>query len=613
MRVLGGGGGGGRGTFVGLHATAATHLAVRMALEGSEARCTAGRLAGLLAQAGDAAGGVDTPSALRRLDAFLCRTAEDLRWRVAVVAGDHPGEAVGFPAFASAAAARADGTRYGRLLEEAMQRYWDAYDTDGEDAAAAEFLALVQGMSAYDDDPAWSAGVVNHLGSDGFSNAVWVAKGDAPGDVARMRATVGPLFAALSVAMEHRLADPGLRRSLLAWPHYDLALVLALAPAATGFLTTAAKQMLVDATLDGDRSNDLDAEEYALVFAALAEKPEAAFRVLTGRDRYGFGNVTHIVIPWDVTASPEATQSLGHMLEAGLVEYPSSRGRREWDLATAATEDVMHLVARMVNLTDDVHPDFNASLAALLRPHLDAIAVTVARAHSSHAPGDLADALPTGRRALDVDVDTLERYLGATMQQDTGIAAVQLLLAAYSQQPGVQANRLPLLSQRIGSIRELDAFATDSVRIAALAGLVGAGLDVAGKDEESVTRLLVGALDFASGKATGLLPAGRHPAVWLAQRGARYLAGEGIEEFERWLQDREPLEGEDGVGTFLTAYTDTTVASLREHIATDPELSRLSADEQAELLDSVRFWVAESVRGPLLEPYAELVGETAGE
>jgi hypothetical protein len=161
--------------------------------------------------------------------------------------------------------------------------------------------------------------------------------------------------------------------------------------------------------------------------------------------------------------------------------------------------------------------------------------------------------------------------------------------------------------------RELVPFFADSVRIAGLVGMVGAGLDEAGKDEEAATRLLIGAMNFAAGKGASKLLSGTNPVVWLGRQGVKYLAGEGIKEFETWLQSREPMEGEIAVDTFMESYVDTTVASLREHIATDPALAQLPHAEQEELLEAVAHQIEQVVSGPLRVSYADLVAETAKE
>jgi hypothetical protein len=601
---------GGGGFFVGLDPDAARSLAAALSSTAGRAGSTAARLSGMLAEAGADAGGCSTPTLLRRVEARAETEAQDLRWRATMLAADNAGGGMvfGVLAFPSAAAARAAGRRHAQALERALDRHVYGPD-EHEDDALEDYLSLLRATAVSADDPAWSGGLIDELGDGGLSNALFFTGFEVEGDTDQLRDITGPVFTALATALRHRTADPQIRTELLRWPTYDLALVLSLAPAETGFLTTAARQILVESQLTPDRFDDPNEREYVFVLEALADNAEAAHRVVTGTNSFGHSNVTSLLLPMEILASGPASAALGRTLEAALVEHPDSL--RELNAATATTEDVIELVGRLGYAMDEVDPQLNRSLASLLRPHLEAIAVIGARDNGLEGPTWLDVELPPGRRALDVDADALHEFLGAAMQQDAGVAEVQFLLAAYSQRPEVQANRIPLLDDR--PVSHLDPFAADSLRIAGLIGLVGHGLDEAGKDEESVTRLLTGALNFAAGRGASLIPASRHPALWLAQRGVRYLAGERIKEVEEWLQTREPVEGEVGVDEFLTSYLDTTESSLRDHIAADPELSALSEAEQEALIRRARYWAETTVGGGLRETYAELASETAGE
>ena len=605
-------GGGSGGHFVGLHPDRARGLATQMTTRGSEGVCSAGRIAGLLAQAGAEAAGCETPATLQRMDAWLSRNAEDVRWRIELVAagGGGGGMRFAFLEFPSAAAARAAGRRYADEILAAQERYGDA-DTDAEREAAEEaYLALLRGIGAYAHDPGWAGGLLDRMGHEGVGTATFIAPFAPEGDVAELRRQLGPLFTALATAMRHDTVDPSLRQQILRWNDHDLAMVVALAPAETTFLNTVARRVLVLSQTDDDRSNDPRPFQYELIYGALEDNAEASYRLLTSTGRYGEPVMSYL-FPWDLVASPEATRALGRVLEAGLVEYPATQGAVEWNRATRATEAVIHLASRYGNVLDEADPQLASSLVSLLRPHMDAVAAIGARAGGMTVPGGFDVQLPGGRRALDVDVATLREYLGAAMQHDAGVQHMQLLLAAYTQSPDAQANRIPMLTPH--DTRELVPFFADSVRIAGLVGLVGAGLDEAGKDEETTTRLLVGAMNFAAGKGASRLLSGTNPVVWLGRQGVKHLAGEGIAEVEQWLQSREPIEGEEAVDSFLESYVDTTVASLREHIATDPQLSQLSDAEQSDLLAAVAHQVENSVSGPLRVSYADLVAETAKE
>jgi hypothetical protein len=434
--VLDIGGGPSGGTFVGLQPDAARGLAGQMVAGGSEGLCTAGRLAGMLTEAGAEAGGCTTPSTLRTMESWLTRTADDVRWRVELVAADATGGGMRYAmlSFPSAAAARADGRRYANQIAMAMRRYFDADSDEDRAAAQADYLALLRGIGVRSHDPAWAGGLVNRMGHDGIANATFIARFAPEGDLPALRRSLGPLFAALGTAMRHGTSEPSLRRDILKWNDHDLAMVVALAPAETGFLVTVARRVLVAAQTDGDPRTDPREMQYELIFGALADNPAASYGFLTGKDQYGLPAAMH-VMPWNLMADQEVSRSLGLVLEAGLVEYPSGKGAAVWNRATAATEVVMHEAGTLGHLLSDADPQLNASLASLLRPHLDAVAAIGARAGGMSVPGGFDIRLPAGRRALDVDAETLRKFLGATMQQDSGIAHVQLLLAAYTQSP----------------------------------------------------------------------------------------------------------------------------------------------------------------------------------
>lgn len=605
-------GGGAEGHFVGLQPDCARDLATAMTAAGSAATSSAARIGRLIDEAGAEAAGCVTPAVLRSLDADLDRTAEDVRWRVALVAGDTTGGRMRFAwfDFASAAAARSAGARRADLIEAALQR-WAAADDDLERAAAeAAYLEALRGAATYAHDPQWAAGLVNRMAAEGLATALHMATAAVADEKDQARRHAGPVFTALATALRHRTVAASLRREILTWPNHELARIVDTAPAETSFLTTVARKVLVLSQFDEDPWS-FDVEQSQRLLGALAGNPEAAFRVFTSRSPAGELGVQHLVFQHGLINMPDAARALGRALEAGLVAYPAGRGVREWDLATRATEAVIADVARLGGQMKWVDPQLGESLASLLRPHLDAVAVIGAQTGGIGAPGGIAVALPDCRRQLDVDVETLRAFLGAVMQQDSGVAHVQLLLATYTQTPQVQANRLPHLGLR--RTTDLDPFRADSARVAGLVGLVGAGLDAAGKDEEATTALLVGAMDLAAGKGASQLITATNPVGWLGRAGVKYLAGEGIDEIETWLQAREPIEGEVAVLGFVQSYTDATMASLREHVATDPELSRMSAAEQEAMLASVRHDVEIQVRGQLMIDYADLVAETAKE
>lgn len=603
--------GGGGGQFVGLDPAGASRLVSATGLVGIRCRARARVLERMVQEAGCDGSGVTTQAALRAIDEWLDRSAIDVRWRMALLTdgGAGGGMLLGTVPFASAATAWAAGERHGRRVELALRRYLDA-DADAEDAAIAQYLAAVRATQTHAADPQWAGGFLQVLGVDGIANVDFFVSWntDGPGE---HRAIAGPVLAALATGLRHGTAPRGLDRQLLAWPEHDLARLLSLAPADTGFLVAAARKILLP-DLSGERSPwAVDTATFELTVGALADNPEASYRFATSRSPYGARAAIHLFAPDHLAASTDAGALVARVLEQGLVEYPAAGTRWEWARAVDATEDVITQAGRLRYLMDDVDPRLNAALVTLLRPHLDAVAVIGARSITLDDHGyDLAVPPPDGRRTLDVDPEALREYLGAVMQHDRGVTEMQLLLAVYSQADLVQFNRLPLLD---GQVDQLDPFIADSLRIAGLAGVFGQGLDIAGHDEESRTRLLTGALRFATGKGIKGLPLPQHPAAWLARQGGKYLAGKAVDEFSEWVASFEPIEGEDGVDAFLGSYRTATQASLREHIAATPELAALPAAEQDAMMRRALALANAQVGEGLRVVYAELVGETRGE
>ena len=604
-------GGGGGGHFVGLHPAGAAALATTLAATGVQARTTSSRVAGLLDEAGTSGAGAYTAQVLTSTARLLDEAEVDLRWRITMLDGPvgAGGMVLGTLSFASAAEARAAGARFGGEIRRALWDYLDA-EGDAEDAALQRYLGLLRGTGIFADDPAWSGGLIDRLGSEGVSNALWFSSRAAEGAVDQTRQHAGPVATALATAMRHRTSAPEVRRELLDLPVWDLGLLLAMAPAETGFLTSAARRVIVRSQDTEARHDDPTEREYVFVLEALADDAEASYRFLTGPAGADEPTVARMLHPIEVLGSADASAAAGRVLERGLVEYPAGRDAATWNRALAVTEDTIGLVSRMGHQLEWVHPQLNAALAGLLRPHLDAVAVIGAEsAEVDRLDYDLAVVNPGGRASLDVDPERLREFLGAVMQQDSGVAHVQLLLGTYSQTAGVQANRLPLLD---GAVDQLDGFIADSLRVAGLAGVVGQGLDMAGHDEESRTRLLTGAFKFATGQGVNRIPT-PHPAAWLAQQGARYAAGRAVREFSDWVASYEPMEGEEGVDAFVDAYLETTRTSLREALAADPALAALPYEERERKLRIAVALVQGQVGEGLRPVYAALVGETEGD
>lgn len=614
MFVAGGGGGG--GSFVGLNPDAADALCSAVRSADTATAAAASRTAGLLAAAGPEAGGATTVTTLRAVSTGLAEGAQDLRWRIELLRRDGldagGGMLMGVLPFDSAAAAEAAGRRHAAAINAALD---EAVYGEGDeaDAAMARYFDLIQATAVYADDPAWSGGLIAELGADGVSNVVWFSQREVEGDVEASRRLIAPVATALVTAMRARTAPPAVGRELLKEPSYRLGILLTSATPETAFLVAAARSRLVDAAWTPELGDDLIGDEAAFFLEALAGDPEASYRIVTGTGPSGQHNVVHLLQPLMGWGSQDAAVAVGEVLQQGLVTYPAGHGVAEWNRATDATADVVAFTARMGYLLDDLDPRLSTSLLALLHPHLDAVAaagVELASMDPGHYEVDVP--LPGGRRALAVDPEDLRDYLGAVMQHDESITQMQALIAGYAQNADVQANRLPLI-QPDGRVADLEPFMGDSLRIAGLIGLAGAGLEVAGHDEESRTRVLTGGLQFVSKQGINKVIGWGGPLGFAAKqtagRGATWVVG----QFSEWVASFEPVEGEEGVDALLEAFTDNTEASLREHMADDPAFADLSVSQQEQALAHATRIAGDMVRAQLLTVYADLVGETAGE
>lgn len=610
MRMAGGGGGGGH--FVGVDPAAAQGLIGAMSAAAGRAMITSWRIAALLVQAGTDAAGAETPAALGRLQGWLGESATDLRWRMVLLAdagGRSGGMVTGILPFASAAEARRAGERHAEAMADALHR---AVSEDG-DEAMAEYLRLLRATAAYSDDPAWAGGLVNTLGSDGIYEAVWFAQGEVEGDIPATHQIIAPIATALATAMRAGTAAPTIQTELLAWPSHRLGVLLTAAAPETNFLVAAVRSRFVDAAWNDDPFDDLREDEAALFLDALSGDAEASYRVLTSRGPADERAAIDILRTLPMFDTGDAHRFAALALEQGLVAYPATGGVRVWNTATDTTADVVGFMSQMGWATDDMDPALSNSMLRLLHPHLDAVAGIGIESSSISTDGyDVSVALPDGRRTLDVPAEELRDFLGGVLQHDETVAQMQALLAAYAQSDGVQANRIPLIDAD-GRVADLKPFMADSMRIAGLMGITGQGLDVAGHDEESRTRILTGALGFASKKGIGRVIGWTGPLGFAAKetagRGAAWATG----EFRDWVATFEPIEGEEGVDAFLQTYADNTEASLREQMANDPEVAALPAAQQEEMLAHARRIAQDMVKANLLEVYADLTGETAKE
>ena len=514
--------------------------------------------------------------------------------------------------FESAAAAEAAGRRHATQMKAALDAgvYGDGEEAE---AAMARYFDLIRATAVYADDPAWSGGLISELGADGVSNVVWFSQGEVEGDVEASRRLIAPVATALATAMRARTASPEVGRRLLEEPNYRLGILLTSAKPETDFLVAAAQSRLVDAAWTPEQTDDLIGDEAAFFLQALAGDAEASYRITTGTGPNGEYNVVHLLQPLMGWGSQDAAVAVGQVLRQGLVAYPAAHGVGEWNLATATTAEVVAYTARMGYLLDDLDPRLSTSLLGLLHPHLDAVAaagVELGSMDPGHYEVDVR--LPGGRQTLDVAAEDLRDYLGAVLQHDQAIAQMQALIAAYAQSPDVQTNRVPLI-QPDGRVADLEPFMGDSLRIAGLIGLTGAGLEVAGHDEESRTRMLTGGLQFVSKQGISKVVGWGGPLGFAAKQTAGRGATWAVGEFSEWVASFEPIEGEEGVDALLEAFSDNTEASLRQHMADDPAFADLSVSEQEQALAHATRIAGDMVRAQLLTVYADLVGETAGE
>lgn len=610
MFVAGGGGG---GHFVGLDPSAARGLSASFMAASDRAQTGASRIAGLLAEAATDGAGAATPAVLPTVAAGLEAAAGDLRWRIAVLTADEAavrsgGMLLGTLPFASAAAAQADGRRHAAAMKAALDRYLDA---DGEEAAEAmaDYQSLVRTAGVFSTDPAWSGGLVNTLGADGINNAVWFTMGEVQGDVAQTHEIIAPLAGALATAMRHRTASPTIADGLLRWPNYQLGVLLTAAPAETNFLVRAARSRIVDAVWTEDRSDDLLGDEATFFLTALGDNAEASYRVLTGTGLAGERAVVHVLEPLMQWGGDTAAAAAGRVLEQGLVVYPAGRSATVWNEAIATTETAIALAARMKWALDDFHPDLSDSLLTLLHPHLDAVArIGIESSEIDTGSYAVDRPLPGGRQSLDVSPEDLRNFLGGVLQSEDTVGHMQALLAAYAQSPDAQANRVPLLD---GTVSE--SMMADSLRVAGMIGVTGQGLEIAGHDEESRTKFLAGGLQFVSKQGINKVVGWGGPVGFLVKETAGRGAAWAADEFRDWVAGFEPIEGEEGVDAFLAAFDDNTEASLRAHIADDPEFAKLPFAERERRIDHAVRIAGDMVRAQLLTVYADMSGETVGE
>ena len=608
--------GGGGGHVVGIAPGPAEGLAGAMSQAAGRATITGWRTANLLTQAGADAAGATTPDTLHALTRWLATAQTDLRWRMALLAeGGLPisgGVLLGVVPFASAAAARSAGARFAEDLDAALQL---AVYGEGDEAREAmdRYFSLAGAVSVYAHDPAWAGGLIDTLGADGITNVVWFAMTEVEGDVDETHQLIAPVAAALATAMRARTVSPAVGRELLQEPNYRLGVLLTAAPPATDFLVEAARSRFVDAAWSADLSDDLHADEAEFFLDALSADAEAAYRVLTARGPAGEHGASDILRLLPSLGSDEAERFAGLALERGLVGYPATRGAPVWNKAVDTTQDVVRFSAHLGWAFDDMDPGLSTSMLRLLHPHLDAVAGIGIESSGIETDGyDVAVELPDGRRSFDVPPEDLREFLGGVLQHDESIGAMQAALAAYTQADTVQANRMPLISAD-GRVSELKPFLADSMRIAGLMGMVGQGLDIAGHDEESRTKVLTGALQFASSKGIGKMIGWTGPLGWAAKETAGRGADWATDQFRNWVATFEPVEGESGIDALLDAYDRNTEASLRDQMARDPIVSALPAHEQDEMVAHAVRISGDMVRANLLEVYAELTGETAKE
>lgn len=605
-------GGGSSGHFVGLDPSAARALTGQFAEAGDRASVEAWQITWLLAAAGPEASGATTPTTLRTIASGLDAAAADLKWRIEMLTAGagtvrSGGMLLGTLPFASAAAARTAGRRHAEAMKAALRRYLDA---DGDEAAEAmaDYQSLVRTADTFSTDPAWSGGLINSLGTDGIDNAVWFTMREVEGDVEQTHSIIAPLATVLATAMRHRTASPVIADGLLRWPNQQLGVLLTAAPAETNFLVRATRSRLVDAAWTPEWTDDLLSEDAGFFLEALGRDAEASYRVITGVGPTGERNVVYVLQPLLHGRGGDGREA-ARVLEQALVVYPAGRSAAVWNEATETTEIAIGVAARMNRTLDDFHPDLSDSLLTLLHPHLDAVArIGIESSEIDIGSYDVDRPLPGGRQSLDVSPEDLRNFLGGVLQSEETIGHMQALLASYAQSPEAQAHRVPLLDGRVS-----EALMADSLRTAGLIGITGQGLEIAGHDEESRTKLLAGGLQFVSKQGINKVVGWSGPLGFAVKQTAGRGVAWAADEFRDWVAGFEPIEGEEGVDAFLQAFDDNTEASLRDHIANDPDLAALPAAERERRIDHAVRIAGDMVRAQLLTVYADMTGETVGE
>jgi hypothetical protein len=442
----------------------------------------------LLDEAGEAC---SAPALLAEVAAWEREASADIRWRIEAALADpgtfaYDGKLFACLRFGSrleaVAAARADAAALLAAIGDDFM--FGAYNAGELRDRFPDIVFGVLQARSRSGDPAYAAAFVEALGARGVTRVLDVVGGVAqqPGEVDGSRDAIAHLLAPFDeiVAIATRERTPGMAHVEADLLHvvsseqlWRLHLLLAAGDERpeTGFTTAIARLVLdgpeqLRAYLHYTRLDPwflqlLDVDTYVL--RAVGRDPEAAHALIA--DEGCRRAILHIDEHWEEPPGPLA-DAAGRVLTAALVEWPAgSAGRTD-----AAFDTARSVVAEVAD--HGVSDEVKRALADATAPWLDRLVETGPR---DDVVGFVAE--------LSHDHDALTRLLG-----HAAVIAHAELAEGIAQ-------------ARSGS-SPLDRTGDEQQRVAALYGLVAAGMVQAGIDREERAALIAGSLKFLGGLAT---------------------------------------------------------------------------------------------------------------
>lgn len=488
MRVMPDGGGGGNYDSVVMRLSDVRAIAAAFDRGADDLDARRNEISRLLDEAGESCW---APALLAEVAGWEREAAADIRWRIDAALADpgtvtYGGRVYACLRFASRAeavlAAQQDAAA---LLDAIGDRYMFGAYNAGElrDRWPGILFDVLQARSR-SEDPAYAAAFVEALGARGVTRVLDVVAGVAqqPGEVDGSRDEIAQLLAPFDeiVAIASRQRTPGmavvegdLLHVISSEQLWRLHLLLAAGdePPETGFTTAIARLVLtgppeVTAYLHYTRVDpwflqllDVDTN----VLRAVARDPDAAHALLA--DDGTRQAILHIDRTWEEPPVPLA-EAAGQVLTAALVTWPAADPTRT-DATFATAQAVVAEVAHH-GVSDEV----KRALADDLSPWLDRLVETGPRDDVVRFVAELSH-----------DHDALTRLLG-----HAAVIAHAELAQGIAQ---ARSGSSPL--ERTGDEQQ---------RVAALYGLIAAGMVKAGMDRAERAALIAGSLKFLGGLAT---------------------------------------------------------------------------------------------------------------